>query len=67
LLAILPFDEAAIARFHRLSSLHRRTGRNDLKIAAIVLEHADTLVTRNVTDFEPVEGLSTEDWSRSES
>lgn len=65
LLAILPFDAAAIARYRNLSSLHRRTGRNDLKIAATVLEHADTLVTRNVTDFESVDGLTIEDWSRS--
>ena len=35
---ILPFDLAAIRRYRQLRARHRRTGTNDLRIAAIVLE-----------------------------
>ena len=35
----------------------------DLRIAAIALAH-QAVVTRNVTDFEGIEGLPVEDWSR---
>ncbi len=63
---ILPFDPDAIARFRELCQLHRPTGRNDLKIAATVLQARDTLVTRNVADFDDITGLSIDDWSIAE-
>ena len=63
-LEILSFPEAAIARYEQLRTSHRSIGKNDLRIAAIVLEDGDTLVTRNVSDFRPIPGLKIEDWSK---
>ena len=42
----------------------RHVGKNDLRIAAITLEHASTVVTQNVRDFQQVPGLPVEDWSK---
>ena len=61
---ILPFDPPAIRRYRQLRTIHRRTGTNDLRIAAIVLEQESTLVTRNSSDFVNIEGLQLEDWSQ---
>jgi tRNA(fMet)-specific endonuclease VapC len=35
----------------------------DLKIAAIVLSHDATLLSRNLMDFRKVPGLKVEDWT----
>lgn len=61
---ILPFPEPAIARYEALRNAHRHIGKNDLRIAAIVLEHGAVLVTRNIKDFQHVAGLKFEDWSK---
>lgn len=61
---ILRYTEAAIARFHGLSKSKFHIRANDLRIAAIALEHNATVVTRNVRDFVVVPGLTVEDWSR---
>ncbi len=37
----------------------------DLRIAAIAIEHAATLVTRNRRDFERIDELAIEDWVKS--
>jgi tRNA(fMet)-specific endonuclease VapC len=63
-LQILSFTEPAIARYDDLRKAFRNIGKNDLRIAAIVLEHADTLVTRNLSDFQSISGLKIVDWSK---
>jgi tRNA(fMet)-specific endonuclease VapC len=55
-LQILSFPEPAIARYRLLRTTHRRIDKSDLRIAAIVLETAGTLVTRNIQDFEQIPG-----------
>jgi tRNA(fMet)-specific endonuclease VapC len=60
---ILPFSESAITRFHDLLKAKLNVRANDLRIAAIALEHQATVVTRNVRDFKLVPGLTVEDWT----
>jgi tRNA(fMet)-specific endonuclease VapC len=60
---ILPFNQPAVVAYHQLRATYRRAGRNDLKIAAIVLHHDARLVTRNNSDFVMIPGLSLADWS----
>jgi len=60
---LLEFDEQAATEFQRLRRLHPRLGSMDLKIAAIVLVHDATLLTRNVAHFGRVAGLRTDDWT----
>jgi len=62
-LQILPYAVSAIARYQQLIQLRLNVRRMDLRIAAIVLEHGGTLVTRNERDFGRVPGLVLEDWS----
>jgi tRNA(fMet)-specific endonuclease VapC len=62
---ILSFDLAAIAQYENLRATYRRLGQNDLKIAAIVLTHNATLLTRNQKDFGQIQGVKIEDWSGS--
>ena len=61
---ILPFHRPAIARCRALRFQHRRTGTNDLRIAAIALEHESILVTRNTSDFAEITGRQLEDWTK---
>ena len=63
-LRILPFSRSAINRYLELRRVHRRVGRMDLAIAAIVLDVGGVLVTRNRADFELIEELVLQDWSR---
>lgn len=63
-LVLLTFTEAAADRYERLRKQKPRTGRMDLRIASIALAHHATLVTRNLSDFQDIEGLSFVDWSR---
>jgi tRNA(fMet)-specific endonuclease VapC len=60
---ILPFDLESLRLFHELHSHNPRLGKNDLRIAAIVLAHDAVLITRNSRHFKNLPGLRLEDWS----
>lgn len=60
---ILAFSVPAIYRYQALQALKLGVKKTDLRIAAITLEHAGILVTRNLRDFRRVPGLVIEDWS----
>lgn len=60
---VLEFDARAAAEYQRLWQSRLRVGTMDLKIAAIVLVHAATLLSRNLVDFQKVPGLRVEDWT----
>ncbi|CAN5841548.1 type II toxin-antitoxin system VapC family toxin [soil metagenome] len=62
-LPILSFTTAANDRYRRLASSRLNIGGMDLRIAAVVLEHGGTLITRNIRDFERVPDLLIEDWT----
>jgi tRNA(fMet)-specific endonuclease VapC len=62
-LPLLSYTEPAVMQFQRLRGLKLNIGAMDLRIAAIVLENAATLVTRNQRDFRRVPGLTIQDWS----
>ncbi|MEO0770384.1 MAG: type II toxin-antitoxin system VapC family toxin [Cyanobacteria bacterium J06649_4] len=63
-LTVIPFTQAAGLKNQQLRKLYPRLGNMDLKIAAIAMENEATLLTRNASDFEKIEGLQVEDWSR---
>jgi predicted nucleic acid-binding protein len=54
---------AAIARYEVLRRMKLNVRKTDLRIASIVLEAGDKLVTRNVRDFERIPGLIVENWA----
>jgi tRNA(fMet)-specific endonuclease VapC len=60
---ILPYTTAAIAGYDQLSALHLNVRKMDLRIAAIALEHAGTVVTRNLRDFQRIPNLPVVDWA----
>ncbi len=63
-MVILTFDEASAVEFQKLRQARVRIGTMDLKIAAIVLAHGATLLTRNLVDFRKVPDLKVEDWTK---
>jgi tRNA(fMet)-specific endonuclease VapC len=62
-LRVLEFDERAATQYQRLRQPGLRVGTKDLQIAAIVLSHDATLLTRIASDFRKVPGLKFEDWT----
>jgi tRNA(fMet)-specific endonuclease VapC len=60
---ILAYTESSIARVAELKALRLNVRVMDLRIAAIALENAAIVVTRNTRDFGRVPALSVEDWS----
>jgi tRNA(fMet)-specific endonuclease VapC len=62
---VIPFDATAGGHFARVSKMKavRNVGLADLLIAAIALAHDATLVTRNLKDFQPIPGLTVENWA----
>lgn len=61
---IVDFDERAAVEFQRLRKEHRRLGTMDLRIASIALSRGDRLISRNVRDFQSIDGLRIEDWTK---
>ena len=64
---VLPWTEKAADILVDLRRQGIRIGTMDLKIAAIVLSHRATLLSRNLVDFTQVPGLSVDDWTLPES
>ena len=62
-IVVLDFDERAGVEYQRLRRARIRIGTMDLKIAAIVLTHDATLLSRNLSDFAKVPGLKVADWT----
>ena len=62
-LEILSFAVPAIARFEQLRRMKLPVAANDLRIAAMALEHGAILVMRNSADFAKVPGLVRDDWA----
>lgn len=60
---LLSFSEDAIDRFEDLRSQKLGVRGNDLRIAAIALEHVATVVTRNRADCDRIPGLLVENWA----
>ena len=60
---VLPFDAQAEGRYANLAARQQRIGAQDLKIAAIALNHGADLVTRNRRDFGRITELTIEDWT----
>jgi tRNA(fMet)-specific endonuclease VapC len=60
---VLPWTQKAADAFVSLRRQGIRIGTMDLKIAAIVLSHRATLLSRNTVDFAQVPGLRVEDWT----
>jgi tRNA(fMet)-specific endonuclease VapC len=60
---VLDFNDSAAVEYQRLREARLRVGTMDLKIAAIVLAHDATLLTRNLADFRKVPNLKIEDWT----
>jgi tRNA(fMet)-specific endonuclease VapC len=63
----LPFDEVDASFYasirHDLELQGQVIGPYDLQIAAICLRHRFVLVTKNVSEFSRVSGLTVQDWS----
>jgi tRNA(fMet)-specific endonuclease VapC len=60
---VLAFDDRCGAEYQRLRQMKLRVGPMDLKIAATVVVHNATLLSRNLRDFRRVPGLRVEDWT----
>ena len=59
---VLQYEAVAAAEYQRFRKSKISVGPMDLKIAAIVLAHDATLLSRNLKDFEQVPGLKVENW-----
>ncbi len=63
-LPLLTFTELAASLYEQLRNQKRRVGRMDLRIAAIALANQAAVVTRNISDFNDIDGLDVVDWSQ---
>jgi predicted nucleic acid-binding protein len=62
LFPIIPFDETALSFYQQRRLFPGTMSRADRLIAAIALAANHSLVTRNVSHFLPVQGLTVENW-----
>ena len=60
---LLPYTAAADALFKQWRAAKIRVGTNDLRIAAICIDHGATLVTRNARDYAQIPGLTFDVWN----
>jgi tRNA(fMet)-specific endonuclease VapC len=60
---ILPYTTAANALFRQWRAAKFRVGSQDLRIAAICVDHSATLVTRNARDYSQIPGLTLDVWN----
>jgi tRNA(fMet)-specific endonuclease VapC len=60
---VIPFDDAAAAQFTSLRHRKIHVGTMDLRIAGIALARSMTVLSRNVSDFNQIPGLTVEDWT----
>ena len=61
-LTVLPYTSRAESLFQQWRVQKVRVSTHDLRIAAICVDHAATLISRNRRDFDRVPGLSIEYW-----
>lgn len=62
---LLEINAAAAQRFTAMTAAKKRpkVKRGDMLIACIALAHDALLVTQNVKDYKPVNGLQVENWA----
>lgn len=60
---VLLFDAQAIIIFDDLRKQKIRVSTMDLRIATIAMSRNLVLLTRNVSDFDKIPGLTIEDWT----
>lgn len=59
---VAEFDSKTAIVYDQLKQANYRTGKMDLRIAAVTLSIGATLLTRNLSDFEMIPGLACENW-----
>jgi tRNA(fMet)-specific endonuclease VapC len=62
-MTVLSFPPPAIERYEALKKQKLNIRAMDLRIAAISLHNKGTVVSRNLSDFKRIPGLTVEDWS----
>jgi tRNA(fMet)-specific endonuclease VapC len=60
---LLPYTAAAHAMVQQWQRAKIRVGTNDMRIAAICIDHGATLVTRNARDYNQLPGLTLDVWN----
>lgn len=60
---ILAETVASRTTFQQFVKLKLNVGKNDLRIASVVLDWGAILVTRNAVDFRRIPGVKFEDWA----
>lgn len=59
---VVTFDPASATKFTELRAVRRRTGTQDLKIAAVAITRGALLLPANRRDFETIPGLRFDNW-----